>query len=178
MKRLRIPLFMLACAVFICFALFYSGGINAEIVDILGQLDCPALIPDVSDTSLLSGGDYSLVESSNLLLTETGEYQGLSIELWKATGGDCLALLRSGDTVYAAQYVNNDDPSKSMIRGRFSDRIYSHEAYSEGNIHYRVAFFTGGNACLMGFAGENTIAETDLRTMTTDGSVAALLAGQ
>ena len=177
MKRWHIPLFILCCAAFIGFALFYSGGVNAEIVDILGQLDCPAQITGLAVPTAAECGDYKYIESSNLLLSGSSEYQGMTAELWKASGGDCLAILRSGDSVYAAQYVNDADPTTYMARGRFDDKIYSHDAYIESDInaYYRIAFFTDGSVCTLGFIGANTIAETDLRTLDGNESIAALI---
>ena len=177
MKRWHIPLFILCCAAFIGFALFYSGGVNAEIVDILGQLNCPAQLPtDLTDPDALPFGDYAHVESSNLLLGETAEYNGMTAELWKAAGGDCLAILRADERVYVAQYVNDTDPAKYMTRGRFDDKIYAHDAImdSDVNAFYRIAFFTDGSACTLGFIGANTIAESDLRVLDNSGSVASL----
>lgn len=176
MKRWHVPVFILCCAVFIGFALFYGGGVNAEIVDIIGQLGCPAQIPDLSEPERLVSGDYALVETSNLRLSGAAEYQGMTAELWKASGGDCLAILRSGGQVYAAQYVNDADPSRYMTRGLFDDKIHSHEARIDSGINavYRVAFFTDGSVCTLGFTGGNTIADSDLRVLDSEGSLAAL----
>lgn len=114
---------------------------DKQIIEVICELDCPALISGISDQIY---GSYSVIESSGLHCIRSWDYGEGTIELYEGKKSDYLAVLRNNDRVYCAQYVNGSDTQVRDQTNIISENVYYHRIVSSASgiyVRTEIAFF-------------------------------------
>ncbi len=144
-----------------------AGPGDAAVLAVLQALDCPMA---AGDEAFPAAGFDALIRENGLSLVETWHHEKGQVELYESRAGGYLAVLRDGDSLWCAQYVNGLETADLEGSDPTAAGLCFHEYVIAGSGLYCrswVAFLLDGRELVLSWfspaEGEPQLTETEHR---------------
>lgn len=125
--------------------------VDPLLIDTLSSLDCPYWISDEIVNCVGHTGNIGTINESGLVCKQSLAVNEHLVETYQGETDDYIIIVRDGDTVLCAQYINAQTPDEETSIEDLRQRAFFHQnTYFHGGlyVHYETAYFSNDMICI------------------------------